>query len=75
MNSIVSSPPIVSDREEFFGPQDSPEAIQEEGNREGREGMRETLRRAAEARFNSTSNDSGATAAEEEWKDSSLVGA
>lgn len=44
VNSIVSSPPIVSDREEFFAQR--PQA-EHSGNRED---MRETLRRAAEAR-------------------------
>lgn len=48
MNSIVSSPRIVSDREEdeFFSGSDA-----QRGN------MRETLRRAAEARMNSENND------------------
>lgn len=40
VNSIVSSPPIVSDREEYFS----------EEHEEGREVMRERARRAAEAR-------------------------
>ncbi|TKY89700.1 hypothetical protein EX895_001485 [Sporisorium graminicola] len=43
VNSIISSPPIVSDREEFF-------AEPAEEQPASREEMRETLRRAAEAR-------------------------
>ncbi|GAC99742.1 zinc finger containing protein [Pseudozyma hubeiensis SY62] len=48
INSIVSSPPIVSDREEYFAEPASREQEQEHSGR--REDMRETLRRAAEAR-------------------------
>ncbi|KAJ1041668.1 hypothetical protein NDA10_006448 [Ustilago hordei] len=55
VNSIVSSPPIVSDREEFFGSPRGEEGPEHSRGRdeEGRENMREMLRRAAEARIQS----------------------
>ncbi|EST04631.1 Zinc finger, RING-type [Kalmanozyma brasiliensis GHG001] len=57
VNSIISSPPLVDDRAEFFEPD---EPTQEHSG--GREDMRETLRRAAEARARNSSNAEGAAA-------------
>ncbi|SPO29384.1 uncharacterized protein UTRI_04888_B [Ustilago trichophora] len=52
VNSIVSSPPIVSDRDEFFATS-TPTAEQEDemSGGAGREDMRERMRRAAESRI------------------------
>lgn len=50
INSIMSSPPIVSDREEFFAEPPSMDESQQQAHSGIREDMRETLRRAAEDR-------------------------
>lgn len=64
VNSIVSSPPIVSDREELFHPSQPQQGEVGEHSRgrdgERREDMRETLRRAAEARIRGGGGDGGA---------------